>query len=98
MSVTMSSEQFAQVLETYARLREQYIPIKARADGAFHNPETRDGDRHMLIEVASLRNAAWALRNLDEVPIGIPSWLTDEYSNTIDDIRHGIDVRTEADR
>jgi hypothetical protein len=85
----MSAEQFAQVLDVYAQLREQYIPVEVRAPGMFHDPETRDGDRHMLIEVAAMRNAAWALRNLDEVPIGIPSWLTDEYSNAIELIKHG---------
>lgn len=89
MPTWMSNEQFAQVLDTYARLREQYIPVEARAEGAFNDPETREGDRHMLIEVSSLRNAAWALRHLDEVPIGIPSWLTDEYSNAVDAIKHG---------
>jgi hypothetical protein len=85
----MSADQFAQVLEVYADLREHYVSPAARADGAFYAPETTDNDRHLMIEVSSLRNGAWALRNLKDVPVGIPSWLTDEYSNAVDAITHG---------
>jgi hypothetical protein len=55
----MSADQFAQVLEVYADLREHYVSPAARADGAFYAPETTDNDRHLMIEVSSLRNGAW---------------------------------------
>jgi hypothetical protein len=84
----MSAEQFAQVLDTYAHCREQYVPVAEREPGAFHGAPA--SSQWLMCEVDAYRTAARILRHLDETPIGTPTHMTGVWERAIDAIRHGV--------
>lgn len=83
----MSAEQFAQVLDTYAHCREQYVPVRDRESGAFHAASA--SSQWLMCEVDAYRNAARILRHLDETPIGTPTHMTGVWERAVDSIKHG---------
>lgn len=87
MTTTMSGEQYAQVLDTYAHCREQYVPVRDRDPGAFHAASA--SSQWLMCEVDAYRNAARILRHLDETPIGTPTHMIGVWEGALEAIKRG---------
>lgn len=83
----MSADQFANVLELYARCREVYVSPKSREPGAFQTAPPMD--QWLMCEVDAYLTAARILRNLNETPIGCHTAMVGVWERGIDLIMHG---------